>query len=83
MPDEEISDAWTTLHASTPSGWFVGRPAYDERRDQWSIYAFDTRERPRIGGRSREWVAVARNEAGVLREMARCLAEFGLGRVPK
>jgi hypothetical protein len=46
------------------------------------MYAFDQRERPSVGVRSREWTAVAETEAGVLREMARCLREIGAGRVP-
>jgi hypothetical protein len=83
MTDEDVAAAWATLHAATPPGWFVGRPVYEERRDQWSIYAFDASERPKVGSREREWVAVAPTEVRVLREMARCLNEFGAGRVPK
>jgi hypothetical protein len=32
---------------------------------------------------SREWMAVAHTEEGVVLEMARCLREIGAGRVPK
>ncbi len=32
-------------------------PSYDERRDEWSLYAFDSTERPKVGHRSREWTA--------------------------
>ena len=34
------------------------------------MYAFDTRERPKAGHRSREWTAVAQSELEVVREMA-------------
>lgn len=49
----------------------------------WSQYAFDPRERPKIGHRSRESTAIAMTEAGVMRETARCLREIAEGRVPK
>ena len=47
------------------------------------MYAFDTRERPKAGHRSREWTAVAASELEVVREMARCLRRIGEGRVPE
>ena len=49
----------------------------------WSLYAFDPREVPKVGLRSREWTAVARTELGAVREMARCLREIGAGRVSR
>jgi hypothetical protein len=80
-PLESASDE---LHSATPPGWFVGRPAYEPRRPvPWSMYAFDTTERPKVGKRSRDWTAVAPTEERVIREMARCLREIDEGRVPK
>lgn len=70
------------LHAATPPRWFVGRPG-QRHGGQWEMYAFDRTERPKMGHRSHEWVAVASDEVGVVREMARCLVELGAGRIPK
>ncbi len=50
---------------------------------QRTMYAFDTRERPKAGHRSREWTAVAGSELEVVREMARCLRLLGEGLTPK
>lgn len=47
------------------------------------MYAYDTTEKPRVGLRSREWMAVGETELAVLEEMARCLAELSEGRVPR
>jgi hypothetical protein len=47
------------------------------------MYAFDQRERQKLGHRSREWTAVGNTEEECLREMARCLREISEGRVPK
>jgi hypothetical protein len=70
------------LNAAAPPGWYVSTPTYHVERREWSQYAFDTRERAHIGKRSREWTAVALTEEGVVRELARCLAELREGRVP-
>jgi hypothetical protein len=43
----------------------------------------DPAERAVVDVRKREWTAVAQTEEGVVREMARCLAEISAGRVPK
>ena len=81
---EMIEAAWLEVHAALPPGWFVGHPAFESRRAvPWSMYAFDTTEKPKIGHRSREWTAMAPTELDVLVEMARCLGEIRLGRVPK
>ena len=56
---------------------------YVEHRRAWKQYAFDTRERPKAGHRSREWTAVAGSELQVVRETARCLRLIGEGRVPE
>jgi hypothetical protein len=82
MTDEELAAAWSELHEATPAGWFVGRPAYNERRDEWSLYAFDTTERLKVGRRERKWKSVAPTHARVVREMARCLRELTAGRIP-
>ena len=42
VTDEEVAAAWEELHDATPSGWFVGRPSHDERRDEWALYADET-----------------------------------------
>ncbi len=42
----------------------MGPPTYVEHRRAWEQYAFDTRERPKAGHRSREWMAVAGSELG-------------------
>jgi hypothetical protein len=78
-----LSAAWDALHAAMPSGWQVGRPSEHPERDEWVLYAFDSRERPVAGVRSREWLAKASTEVDVVREMARCLAEIRAGRTPK
>lgn len=77
-----IADAWERIHAATPPGWFVGRPAVDHRGN-WSQYAYDPSERPRVGQRSREWTAVGLTELDALIEMGDCLEAIGEGRVPK
>ena len=63
---------------------YVGHAAYDERRDEWQLYAADMTEKPADDGhRSRAWTAVAPTEVRVVREMARCLREIGEGRWPR
>jgi hypothetical protein len=81
LADVENADAEPLL-AATPPGWFVGRPMYHDERREWQQYAFDPSERAVIGHRKREWTAVAQTEEGVVREMARCLREIAVGRVP-
>jgi hypothetical protein len=73
---------WDAVHDAFPAGWYVGRPSYHDERHEWTQYAFDQREQPKVGLRSREWTAVGATEVDVLREMARCLRELGAGRVP-
>jgi hypothetical protein len=78
----DLEAAWNDVHDAKPDGWFVGTPVYIERRG-WEQYAFDTRERPKAGHRSREWTADAASELEVVREMARCLGLIRTGRVPE
>lgn len=80
---DTLEAAWDDLHRSNTQGWYIGKPAFDERRDQWSLYAFDPAERPLVGRRSREWTAVHPTQIGAVRSMARCLSEIAAGRVPK
>jgi len=79
----DLEGAWDALHASMPAGWQIGRPSEHPERHEWALYAYDPRERPRVGVRSREWIAKASTELGVVREMARCLGEIAEGRAPK
>jgi hypothetical protein len=82
-PVDDLEALWAELHDATPPKWLVGRPAYSERRDEWSLYAFDPTERPTVGHRSREWTAVAPTQARVVREMARCLRDISERHTPK
>jgi hypothetical protein len=82
-PMDELENAWAEVHAATPPGWQVGRPAFDERRGEWSLYAWDATERVEVNRSSREWTAVHPTQTGVLRAMARCVREIGAGRIPK
>ncbi len=78
----DLAAAWNELHDAKPDGWFVGPTTHDEQRHEWTMYAFDTRERPKVGRRSRERTAVAQSELEVVREMTRCLREIREGRLP-
>jgi hypothetical protein len=83
MTDPDLAAAWDAVHDATPDGWYVGRPGFEERHNQWSMYAFDPSERPVVGKRSREWTAVGPTELRCVQEMARCLGELREGRWPK
>ena len=78
---DERKAAWAALHAATPPGWCVGRPA-QRHGGQWAMYAFDTTEKAHVGKHSREWTAVGGTEIECVREMARCLRKISEGRVP-
>jgi hypothetical protein len=82
---DDLEAAWVELHeANAALGWFVGKPAYEPRLAvPWSQYAFDPKERPKVGHRTREFTAIGPTEAHCVREMARCLREISEGRVPK
>ena len=82
MPDPDLAAAWDAVHEATPTGWYVGRPGFEERYNQWSTYAFDPSERPRAGKRSHEAPAVGPTELECVQEMARCLGELKAGRWP-
>jgi hypothetical protein len=78
----DLEAAWEAVHSATPAGWFVGRPG-QRHGGQWAIYGYDTREKAKIGPRSREWTAVGESEVECVREMARCLREIAAGTVPR
>jgi hypothetical protein len=81
---DDLEAAWAELHEVNASlGWYVGMPAFYERRDEWQLYAFDPTERPKIGHRSREFTAVAPTQERVVRDIARWLREISAGRVPR
>lgn len=82
VTDTDILAAWNALHDATPPDWLVGRPAFDERRDEWSMYAW-SRWRRRTAAGLNEWTVIAPTQERVLREMARCLVEVAEGRVPR
>jgi hypothetical protein len=80
-----LERAWAELDGANTMRWTISRPSmHDEVRgaEHWELYAFDPREKPRAGKRSREWTAVGRTEVECVREMARCLCETSEGRVP-
>jgi len=82
-PMEDLENAWAELHEAVPRGWQIGGPAFDERKGEWSLYAWDVTERVKAGRRTRDWIAVHPTQSGVLREMARCLRTLDEGQVPK
>jgi hypothetical protein len=57
---DDLEAAWDAVHDATPAGWYVGRPSYHDERNEWTMYAFDQRERPTSASRAREWTAVGR-----------------------
>ncbi len=62
----------------------AGRTSYfHDELDWWEQYAFDPREKPKVGKRSREWTAIGKTEVECVREMAYCLRELREGRWPK
>ena len=83
MTASHLRAAWAAIHESTPEGWYVGRPGWEDRCRQWSMYAFAPSEKPEVGKRSREWAAVRQTELACVREMARCLGELKEGRWPR
>jgi hypothetical protein len=80
VSDSDLSAAWDALHDATPTGWYVGRPSYHDEGDEWQQYAFDPSERAVVGVTNRQWTAIASTEVGVVREIARCLAEASRAR---
>ena len=75
----ELDEANAMLH------WRIGRPYLHEEMasNPWEQYAYDPRERPMAGARSREWTAIGNGEIEVVRAMARCLREIAAGSVPR
>lgn len=87
MPEDRdyLEDAWAELHdANQALGWFVGRPAYESRRDvPWSQYATDRFSKVKVGRRASEWTAIGPTEVACVRAMAKALREISAGRVPR
>lgn len=81
----ELETPWAAVDAATPAGWIVGRPyRHDEMAGgQWEQFAYDPSDRPRVGRRTREWIAIANSELSCVLEMARCLRELAAGRPPR
>jgi hypothetical protein len=83
----DLEAAWSELDtANATLGWSVGRPSLHDglRGDMhWEQWAYDLREGPKFGKRSREWSAVGPTEVECVREMARCLREIREGRYPR
>ena len=65
--DQELAAAWDELHrANDALGWYIGPTAYEPRGAvPWSMYAFDPKETPKVGRRSREWTAIGPTEERV------------------
>ena len=80
-PMDDLREACDELLAALPAGWRTGRPAWNERRE-WSLYAWDARERAVVGHRTGEWTAVHPTQAGVVRELARCVRAIHDRRIP-
>lgn len=74
MTDPDLEAAWDELRAVLPGGWRVGRPSEHSGERRWVLYAFDPRETPRVGKRTREIEASGPTELAVVREMARRLS---------
>ncbi len=83
MTDPELVAAWDEVHAANTMGWQVGRAYFHDEVDWWEQYAFDPKEKPKVGKRSREWTAIGKTEVECVREMAYCLRELREGRWPK
>ena len=79
----DLDAAWDELHAALPTGWAVGWPSFHDEAGSWEQYGYDPSERPKVGKRSREWIAVGQTEVACVREMARCLRELHEGRFPR
>jgi hypothetical protein len=73
----DLEAAWADLDAANSTlGWTVRRPSlHDEVRgaEHFELWAYDPREKPRIGRRTRECTARGTTEIDCVREMARTL----------
>ncbi|MFN8519585.1 MAG: hypothetical protein U0667_09440 [Chloroflexota bacterium] len=79
----EIEMAWDEVRAANTMGWRVGPPYFHDERRCWEQYAYDAREIPVDGKRSREWIAVGPTEVGCVRSMASCLRDLSADRWPR
>ena len=78
----DLEDAWNDLHDAKPVARFAGRQAYDDG-GSCEGDGIDLRAGARAGHRSREWMAAAETELGVIQEVARCLRVIREGGVPE
>jgi hypothetical protein len=82
----DLEAAWAELDAANVRlGWSVGRPSlHDDVRgaEHFELWAYDPREKPRIGKRVRECTAHGATEIDCVREMARTLRAMS-GRAPR
>ena len=82
ITDDDLEAAWDDVFDALPAAWSVGRPSYHDERHEWTQYAFDSFEQPKVGLRSREWTAKGATEVECLLEMARCGLAIAVGRTP-
>jgi hypothetical protein len=62
MSSDDLQAAWADVHEATAEGWYVGRPGWEDHYRQWSMYAFDPKEKAVVGRRERQWIAVGQTE---------------------
>jgi hypothetical protein len=48
MADKALEEAWNAVHKALLRNWYVGRPTFVERLNQWKQVAFDPSERPKV-----------------------------------
>jgi len=75
---DDLEVAWIALNeANLRTRWVIGVPTYDPSAREWTVSAFDPRERPSGGQRVHEWTAHGTTEATCVRSMWRHLKEIG------
>src|SRR4051812_34425575 len=81
----DLERAWAELDSANVGRWVVGRPSlHDEVRgaEHWQQWAYDPREKPRAGKRTRTRTATALTEVECVREMARWLRDVSARAAP-
>jgi hypothetical protein len=75
-----IQEADAELLDATPKGWQVGKASFHHEPNVWTLYAWDSSERPRQGKpRSRHWETEAPTQEPCIRSMAYCLRQIAAG----
>jgi len=46
--DDDLDAAWGEVFDALPAAWSVGRPSYHDERQEWTQYAFDSFEQPKV-----------------------------------